>query len=100
VRDWTAEEREQMRADVPRSALATPFRSTNVRELARDALHISTMGLKNRRKLDFKNQDETIYLAPLERIAEEGRTVSEELLERYAGPWRKNIDHIFEEFAF
>jgi glutamate--cysteine ligase len=100
VRDWTAEEREQMRADVPRSALATPFRSTNVRELARDALRISTMGLKNRRKLDFKNQDETIYLAPLERIAEEGRTVSEELLERYAGPWRKNIDHIFEEFAF
>jgi glutamate--cysteine ligase len=100
VRDWTAEEREQMRADVPRSALATPFRSTDVRNLALQALRISRLGLKNRRRLDARNQDETIYLSPLERIAGEGRTVSEELLQRYAGPWNKNIDHIFEEFAF
>jgi glutamate--cysteine ligase len=100
VRDWTAEEREQMRAGVPKSALATPFRSTSLRDLALDALRISRMGLKNRRRLNSKNQDETIYLAPLEDIAGEGRTVSDELLQRYAGPWHKNIDHIFEEFAF
>jgi glutamate--cysteine ligase len=100
VRDWTAEEREQLRTDVPKLALATPFRSTSVRDLARQALHISRLGLKNRRRLNAMSEDETIHLAPLERIAGEGRTVSDDLLQRYAGPWRQNIDHIFEEFAF
>ncbi|HVX36139.1 MAG TPA: glutamate--cysteine ligase [Hyphomicrobium sp.] len=100
VRDWTAEEREQLRTDVPRLALATPFRSTNVRDLACQALRISRLGLKNRRRINAMNEDETIYLTPLEQIAGEGLTVSDDLLQRYAGPWRQNIDHIFEEFAF
>lgn len=100
VRDWTAEERERLRTDVPKLALATRFRSTSVGDLARQALFISRLGLKNRRRINAMSEDETIYLAPLERIAGEGRTVSDNLLQRYAGPWRQNIDHIFEEFAF
>lgn len=100
VRDWTEEERGQLRADVPKSGLATRFRSTDVRNLARQALAISRRGLKNRHHLNEQNQDETKYLAPLERIAGEGRTVSDDLLQRYRGRWRENIDHIFEEFAF
>jgi glutamate--cysteine ligase len=100
VRDWSAEEREQLRTGVPRHALATRFRSTDVRSLAHQALGIARMGLKNRKRLNSLNEDETIYLAPLERIAGEGRTVADDLLARYAGPWDKNIDHIFEEFAF
>ena len=100
VRDWTAEEREELRRAVPKTALATPFRSTSVRNLARQALRISRLGLKNRCRINEKNQDETIYLAPLERIAGNGQTVADELLRRYSGEWRGNIDHIFEEFAF
>jgi glutamate--cysteine ligase len=100
VRDWTDEEREYLRTEVPKSALATRFRSTDVRELAREALGIARLGLKNRRRINALREDETIYLAPLEQIAGEGRTVSDQLLQRYAGPWRQNIDHIFEEFAF
>jgi glutamate--cysteine ligase len=100
VRDWTDEEREYLRTEVPKSALATRFRSTDVRELAREALGIARLGLKNRRRINALHEDETIYLAPLEQIAGEGRTVSDQLLQRYAGPWRQNIDHIFEEFAF
>jgi glutamate--cysteine ligase len=100
VRDWTVEEREYLRTEVPKSALATRFRSTDVRKLAREALGIARLGLKNRRRINALREDETIYLAPLEQIAGEGRTVSDQLLQRYAGPWRQNIDHIFEEFAF
>ena len=33
-------------------------------------------------------------------LAASGKTVADELLERYQGPWRGNIDHIFEEHAF
>ncbi|HVZ03460.1 glutamate--cysteine ligase [Hyphomicrobium sp.] len=100
IREWTREEREQLRAEVPKRALATRFRATDVRNLAREALGISRRGLKNRNRLNSKNQDEAKYLAPLERIAGEGRTVADDLLQRYHGRWRENIDHIFEEFAF
>lgn len=100
VKDWTPPEREALRNDVPKAALNTPFRNTRVSEIARQALRISRLGLKNRARINAKNQDETLYLAPLDVIAGTGRTVSDLLLDRYNGGWRGNIDHIFEEFAF
>ena len=100
VKDWTPPEREALRNDVPKSALNTPFRNTRVSEISRQVLRISRLGLKNRARINAKNQDETLYLAPLDVIAGTGRTVSDLLLDRYNGGWRGNIDHIFEEFAF
>ncbi|MFN0218865.1 MAG: glutamate--cysteine ligase [Hyphomicrobium sp.] len=100
VKSWTAEEREALRAEAPKSGLRTKFRETTVGELARQTLRISRMGLKNRQRINALNQDETKYLAPLDVLAGYGRTVSDDLLARYAGPWRGNIDHIFAEFAF
>ncbi|HET6390504.1 glutamate--cysteine ligase [Hyphomicrobium sp.] len=100
VRDWTEEERQTLRADVPKTALATVFRNTTVANIARQALRISRTGLKNRARINAKNQDETVYLTPLEKIAGNGQTVSDELLRRYSGEWHGNIDRIFEEFAF
>lgn len=100
VKSWTAEEREALRNGVPRDALATPFRDTTVQELAREVLHIANQGLKRRRELNRSGQDETVFLAPLEAAVASGRTVADELLERFHGPWNGRIDHIFEEFAF
>jgi glutamate--cysteine ligase len=85
---------------VPTTALKTPFRNTTVGELARQILHIARIGLKHRARINEKNQDETLYLAPLENIVGTGRTLSDCLLDRYRGDWQGNIDHIFEEFAF
>ncbi|WP_334151018.1 glutamate--cysteine ligase [Hyphomicrobium sp.] len=100
VKSWTAEDREDLRRTVPRAALAGRFRDTSVQALARAALAISHLGLQRRGETNRKNQDETIYLAPLEYLVGAGRTVADELLERFQGRWRGNIDHIFEEFAF
>ena len=100
VKDWTPPEREALRNAVPKTALQTPFRTTTVGEIAREVLRISRLGLKNRARINDKNQDETLYLAPLDVIAGTGRTVSDQLLERYNGAWHGQIDHVFEEFAF
>ncbi|MGE3230970.1 MAG: glutamate--cysteine ligase [Hyphomicrobium sp.] len=100
VKDWTAEERHELRAIVPRQALDARFRDTSVQELALAALRISRLGLRNRREINHKSQDEAIYLAPLEYLVGSGRTVADELIERFEGRWRGRIDHIFEEFAF
>ncbi|WP_295555374.1 glutamate--cysteine ligase [uncultured Hyphomicrobium sp.] len=100
VKSWTAEERQQLREIVPREALTGRFRDTSVQELALSALRISRLGLRNRREINHKSQDETVYLAPLEFLVGSGRTVADELIERFEGRWRGRIDHIFEEFAF
>ncbi len=100
VRDWTADEREALRNGVPVGGIRTPFRNTTVNELAKEVLRLSRLGLKNRNRLNTKGQDETMYLAPLESIARAGRTVSDQLLDRYKGSWHGDINHIFEEFAF
>jgi glutamate--cysteine ligase len=100
VKTWTRDEREALRNDVPKGGLKTAFRSTMVLELARQALRISRLGLKNRKRINARSQDESIYLAPTEVIAGNALTVSDQLLARYYGSWRQNIDHIFEEFAF
>ena len=100
VKHWSDAEREQLRNDVPKAGLAATFRGTHVKDLARDVVRLSRQGLKNRRRTNANSQDETIYVAPLEVIAGQGQTVSDDLLARYNGPWKRNIDRIFDEFAF
>jgi glutamate--cysteine ligase len=100
VSDWTEEERQALRVRVPGEALATPFRSTTVKEIARQALWISAKGLRARARINSFSQDESIYLEPLREVAATGRTLADELIDRFNGPWRGDIDHVFEEYAF
>lgn len=100
VKSWTAEEREALRVGVPKMALATPFRGVTMRELARRAVEISAAGLRARRVLNRASQDETVYLAPLETVVATGRTLADELLERYEGRWQHSVDPMFQEYAF
>jgi len=100
VKDWTEEEREALREQVPRLALKTPFRTMTVREIARDMLGIARRGLRRRANINAASQDETIYLDPLDEVAITGRTLADELIGRFQGPWHEDIDYVFEEYAF
>jgi len=100
VKGWTATEREALRNAVPRLALDAPIRDLNAGDIALEALRIARLGLRNRRRINALSQDETLYLAPLEEIVAARQTVADDLLARYHGPWRQNVDHVFEEFAF
>ncbi|HRD75099.1 MAG TPA: glutamate--cysteine ligase [Hyphomicrobiaceae bacterium] len=100
VKSWSADERQGLRDGVPRLALETPFRKGSVHDLAREVLAISRDGLKRRKRLDKKGQDERIYLAVLEDIVASGRTTADELLARYHGEWNKSVLPIFKDYAF
>ncbi|MBM3952037.1 MAG: glutamate--cysteine ligase [Rhodospirillales bacterium] len=100
VKDWTAEEREHLRAEVPRTALKTPFRGRIVGDIALDALEIAHAGLARRAALDFFGFDETHFLTPLFQIAESGLTPAEELLRAYERRWKGNVDPVFKEYAY
>lgn len=96
VKDWTQEEVQNLRDEVPRHALATPFRNLTVRDIARRVLEMSKAGLRNRDYRDTGDMDETRYLEPLEAIVDRGETVADRLLSQYNGPWSGNIDAVFE----
>jgi len=100
VKSWTAEERQSLRNEVPRSALETKFHDTTVCSLALEVLHIAHAGLRHRAQINPLGQNETVYLEPLFDLVHNGKTVADELLERFHGPWEGCIDPIFEEFAF
>ena len=99
VKDWTQEEREAMRASVPVLAFKTPFRNTNVLELARRMLAISTAGLQARATtLGIKS--EKGFLEPLQELIDRGQTRAEELLALYRGEWKGDLCRLFDSYNF
>jgi len=100
VADWTAEEREVMRRDVPRLGLATPLRTRTLRDIALEMLEISREGLHRRARRSAAGEDETYFLDPLFAIAGSGRTPAEELLEDFRTRWAGQVDPVFSDHAY
>lgn len=95
VADMTAEEREYLRAEVPRHALATPYRGGTVKDLAETVLGIARGGLERR------GREEGKYLKELEEIASSGVTQADRLLELYEGEWGRSVDPYYSpEFSY
>jgi glutamate--cysteine ligase len=100
VADWTAEEREAMRRDVPRLGFKTRHRSRSLREIALEMLEIARAGLSRRARRDRSGEDEAHFLDPLFAIAESGLTPAEELIESYRTRWGGAVDPVFSEHAY
>jgi glutamate--cysteine ligase len=100
ISDWTAEEREAMRRDVPRQGLAARHRSRLVRDIALEMLDIAREGLHRRARRDAAGEDETHFLDPLFAIAGSGRTPAEDLIDEYRTRWRGSVDPAFTEHAY
>ncbi|MDD9876724.1 MAG: glutamate--cysteine ligase [Magnetovibrio sp.] len=100
IKDWTEAERAALRAEVPRTALATPFRNRTVRDVALEVLCIAHSGLQRRARLDSVGLDEAHFLRPLFQIAEAGITPAEELLRAYERRWQGSVDPVFREYAY
>jgi glutamate--cysteine ligase len=100
VKDWTAAERTQLRAAVPKMALATPFRGGTLRDVAQRMLEIAKAGLEARQRFDYLGRDESRFLEVLFDIVDRGRTRAEDMLTKFRGDWQGNIDPIFTDYAY
>jgi len=100
VKDWSAEERQQLRDAVAETALATPFRNRTVREIARDVLDLARHGLARRGHLNGEGLDGTIYLSSLEEIVATGETPAETMRREYNTTWHKDVRPAFREYAY
>ena len=100
VRNWTAEDRENLRNAVPAEGLAARIRGRSVQDIARETLRIARAGLAARAVSDMRGRDETRFLDPLEQIVESGTNRAQQLLALYHGRWGGSVDPAFEECAF
>jgi glutamate--cysteine ligase len=97
VRGWSAAERQTLRDDAPRLGLAARIAGRDLRAIAGEALAVSRAGLARRARKDAQGRDETIYLAPLEKIVADGRVPAERWIARFEGAWGRSVDPAFEE---
>ncbi len=88
-----------LRALVPRTGMATPWRGGTLRDLAREVLAIARDGLAARARRNAAGEHEGIYLQPLEAIAAGAPNQAERWLERYHGPWHGDASAMLREGA-
>jgi len=100
VKDWTAQEHQKLRDDVPKQGLAATLRGRTVFEIANDVLKLARAGLARRKRLDAGGQDETRYLEVLEDRLARGTTPAQDLLDKFYGPWNGSVDPIYAEEAY
>ena len=100
VKDWTEQERSQMRRDVPKMGLQTPFRGKTLQHYAKIALLISREGLKTRGRLNGHGESETVFLQDLDGFARSGQNNADRLIADYQGVWGGDITKAYEHCAF
>jgi glutamate--cysteine ligase len=94
VQAATAEQRQQLRHDVPKLGLKAQFLGRSLQSLAKDVLAIADKALKSR------GFGEDAYLGVLHEQAETGLTQADRLLELYHGAWKGDIKPVFKAAAF
>ena len=100
ARDWSLEERLQLRHDVPRLGLLARIQGRSIQSLALELLDLAGEGLRARGRLNSTGDNETGYLEPLQVTATSGKTPAEVKLDRFNGVWGGSVDPVFREFAY
>ena len=97
VKDWSMEEREQLRNDAPRLGLDAPLPggARTMQDLGREALAIAHSGLAARGQLNASGDNETGYLETLDEIVKSGKVPAQRLLDAYANEWGSDASRVY-----
>jgi glutamate--cysteine ligase len=98
VKDWSADERQALRDAVPAQGLEARIGKTSVREIAREVLKLARQGLVRRGHMDLFGCDESRFLDPLDQIVDSGRSIADDLIAAYQGPWKGSVDPVYSQF--
>lgn len=99
VKGWTAAERRGLRDDAPRLGLEARIGGRTLREIGRDVLALSQAGLARRARKNASGHDETGYLAPLHAMLASGRTLADDMIASFEGPWGRSVTPAFRDFT-
>jgi glutamate--cysteine ligase len=101
VKDWSIEERERLRHEVPKLALdARVPDGRTMRQFAGEVLEIAAGGLTRRGFLNSAGDNEGGFLDPLRDVIATGMTPADRLLDKYRNEWNGDVSRIYEEFSF
>ncbi len=100
AKNWTAEQREQLRRDAGLLGLKAEVGGRSMQALAGEVLEIAEMGLKARARASDFDRDESHFLNVLKETVATGRTAADELLERYHGEWEGDLGRIYSEYSY
>ncbi len=98
VKDWTMEEREELRNAVPKLALDAPIPGGGtLRDIGKQALKISRAGLTARAKLNSSGDNETGFLETLDEIVASGKVPAQRLLDSYNNEWAGDVTQVYKQ---
>jgi len=100
VKDWTAEQRNQLRIDVSETALNADINGRKVLDVAKDVYKLAKSGLVARENKNFEGFDESVFLNMIKDTLDTGKTPAEHMLDAYNGPWDGDITKIYTERLF
>jgi glutamate--cysteine ligase len=96
VKAWSWNERVDAYLDSHKEALQARVRGVRLLELARELCAIARVGLKKQNVRNGHGEDETIYLAGLERQLELGRSPARVIAERWEREWDEKIEKLID----
>lgn len=98
VKRWTWEERLDLYHAVHRQALKARIRGIEVTELARELAGIGAAGLDRQRR--GEQDSEAMYLERLQDLVRRGRCPADVLIEKWDGPWNRDLTHLVDSTAY
>ncbi len=99
-KDWTQEQRLDLRNTVPALGLHAEVAGRPVHEVAAQLLEIATTGLHSRAKASGFDRDEAHFLNSLRDVVARKQSLAGELLDRYEGDWGGDINKVFEQYSY
>ena len=102
AKDWTAEERDQLRVDASVKGFKAEVRGRSMLDLAREVLSIADAGLRARARPGAGGMlpDERHFLNALHDQVDRGQTPADELLDHYNGDWGGDLNRIYPEYSY
>ena len=91
MKGWTTADRQGLRDAVPARGLAARVGGATLRTVAVEAVKIAEAGLRAR------GLGEEVFLAPLARVVETGRSPADELIALHDGPWACDLLRCFDD---
>ena len=98
--NWTAEDRQKLRDEVPAKGLEATIDGRSVRDIAQDCLKLARAALLERRNVGCKGRTEAHFLDVLDEVVDSGETSADQLLKLYISSWDGDINRVFRDFAF
>jgi len=96
VKDFSWEERQNLRREVTKYALDTPIGKLKVLDLAKELVNIADFSLKKMKNLNAEGEDESIYLERVKELLSRGYSPADEILELWNNSWKKDLSKLID----